>query len=56
MLLLVLCVGCVVIAYGALKNLWGYQDSSTGFYIGVASISLISAALSGACGIFLLRH
>lgn len=54
--LLAFSVGCLLLVYGTLKNLWGYQDSSTAFYIAVASVFLLLATLSAASGFFLLRR
>jgi hypothetical protein len=55
-LLLVFPVGCLLMVYGTLKNPWGYQDSSTAFYIAVASVFLLFATLSAASGFLLLRR
>jgi hypothetical protein len=32
------------LAYGTLSHLWGYQDSSTQFYVGVGSVWIAAAS------------
>jgi hypothetical protein len=52
----VLALGCVLLAYGALKNLWGYQDSSTGLYVGVGAFWMAVAAAFLFIAVRLLRR
>ena len=56
MSLLILSLGWLGVAYGTLSNLWGYQDSSTAFYIAVASVCVLFATLSAVSAIVLLRR
>jgi hypothetical protein len=55
-LLLVFAGVCVFAAYHTLSHLWGYRDSSTAFYIAVASVFAILAAVSTVGAVFLLRR
>jgi hypothetical protein len=55
-LLIAVGVGCLLAAYHTVSHLWGYQDSSTGFYIAAASVFFVFAMLSAASGIFLLKR
>lgn len=54
---LLVAVGCLLFAFGALQNLWTHEgDSAPGFYIVVGSVSIVVAAGAGLAGITILRR
>lgn len=52
----VVSIGFLGLSYGALKNLWGYTDSSPGAYILVSSIALLLAIGFGAAAFTFFRR